>query len=85
MKLPQAIAHYISHNDHTTFYQSVEEYLADEVADFDQDEITDQDREECIRTGEVWKLQWYPTTPVGFCVVLGPTLERVLARANGEG
>lgn len=78
IQLPKAISHSIEHNPHAAYYETVAQYLAD----WNGDEITPEDMIECVRTGELWTLQWYPVTPIGFCRVAGPTLERVLQRAS---
>jgi hypothetical protein len=76
--LPKGIAHSIHLNEHRVYYQSVAEYLDDEGAPT----VTPTDREECIRTGDVWVLHWYPETPIGFYRIAAPTLERLLAIAS---
>jgi hypothetical protein len=32
-----------------------------------------------IATDELWTMQWYPETPVGFCVLHASTLAALLA------
>ena len=71
---------FLTHNEHRDYYQKLEEYMA-EHDDLLKD-LTPEDRAECLRTDELWQLQWYPNTPVGFNYVAGPTLERVLELAN---
>lgn len=79
MKFPNDKAGlYLEHNPHKTVYLSVAEYL-DEVRFRNMDP---GDKAECIRTDELWTLQWYPETPVRCVVVAGPTLERVLELAK---
>lgn len=78
MNLPTAIHHSIQHNQHRVYYQEVADYLDEGGTSGD---ITPEDRAECIRTGEVWEIHWYPNTPIGFHRVAAPTLERAIARA----
>lgn len=80
LKLPKGISHTIFHNEHRNSYMTVEEYLR--FCDYDEEDLTSEDRAECIRTEEVWELVWYPDTPVGHFRVVAPTLERVLNLAN---
>ena len=80
IQLPKGISHTIFHNEHSCSYMGVEEYLQ-----FVEADISDEDRAECIRTGEVWELVWYPDTPVGHHRVIGLTLEKVLVAANRAG
>ncbi len=35
-----------------------------------------------IAADEIWTLQWYPNTPVGFNSIAAPTLEELLAFAS---
>lgn len=81
MKLPKHIGCIIRHNQHALYYETVEDYLARPGTDED---VSAGDRMEMIRTGEVWEIQWYPGTPVGFCVVYAPTLERALELAKAD-
>ena len=71
----------IEHNPHKSTYESVDEYVA---GNFDLYDVTPDDLAECIRTGELWTMQWYPESSVGFCAIAAPTLARLLAIAAGE-
>lgn len=68
----------ITHNPHRDYYQTVEEYLCQREAS--PDAITGYD--EMIRTNELWELQVYPETPVGFYALFGPTLASVIMLAR---
>lgn len=71
---------YLTHNQHRDYYQGLAEYLEETK---ERDYWADpQDRESAIATGELWELQWYPDTPVGFIVIRASTLERLLAFAE---
>jgi hypothetical protein len=69
---------YLTHNEHRDLYQSAEDFIADRGIEFADDVA----RQRAIDTGEIWTLQWYPDTPVGFYVVAAPTLAEVLALAS---
>ena len=69
----------IQHQPHAANYQTVEEYFADTPW---APEISDADKAECIRTGEIWTIQWYPVTPVGSYTVAASTLERAIELAR---
>ena len=66
---------YLSHNEHRDVYETVEEFYE---ADFF---VSPEDMQKCIDTDELWELQWYPETPIGFHKVNGSSLEIVLKRA----
>ena len=70
----------IEHNPHLGAYESVGAYI-EETDLFD---VTPDDLAECIRTGELWTMQWYPESSVGFCAIAAPTLARLLAIAAGD-
>lgn len=57
-------------------YQTVEEWLRDEPQD-DADWVNAEEREKAIRTNSVWRLQWYPDTPVGFQAVQASSLSEL--------
>lgn len=77
----QASMH-LEHNPQTGNYESVEQYLlgCDNMYRFASPEA----RQRCIDTGELWTLQWYPQTPVGFIAVAAPTFAELMAFANEE-
>jgi hypothetical protein len=73
---------YLTHNAHRDVYRSVAEEL--QVIDhLNDDDVWSgpEAKQRSIDTDEMWQLQWYPNTPVGFNVVCAPTLEEVLALA----
>jgi hypothetical protein len=45
---------------------------------------SEDERLKAIAENSVWTIQWYPTTPVGFCCVGASTFEAA-ARAALEG
>lgn len=70
---------HLTHNQHRDYYQTLPQYLSDEHA---QPSFKDASaRQRAIDTGEIWELQWYPETPIGFHLVAAPTLDEVLAYA----
>jgi hypothetical protein len=78
VKLPRHINLIIEHQPHVVNYQTVEEWLADNGGE----ECDSDDRARMIDTGEVWYVQWYPDTPVGFLRAAAATLDRALEVAN---
>lgn len=76
LKLPRGIAHTLEHNEHKAVYESILLHLRENDI-----HMTQEDRDECVRTDELWSLFWHPDTPVGSCCVYAPTLERLLELA----
>jgi hypothetical protein len=83
LKFPQHKASmHITHNQHKAYYQDIESYVAEEHLQIDSDDwATPTSRERCIANDDIWELQWYPNTPVGFNKVYGATLDEVLQAA----
>lgn len=76
---------YLEHNDCRNGYQTVAEYLCRDSEDAEPTFQSDEHRQRCIDTNEIWELRWYPHTPVGFCWIAAPTLEELLAFAETYG
>lgn len=71
---------HLTHNHHRDYYESVEEYFKNPwMEGFD---VSEDEKRRMIETNEIWELQWYPDTPIGFYKVIGATLEEVLRKAN---
>ncbi len=65
----------LRHNEHKACYQTVAEYCEE----FDRDDwVSEHQRLKAMGTDEIWELQWYPDTPVGFCLRLAADLESLL-------
>lgn len=72
---------YLTHNHHKDYYTLAEIYL--DYSKIDNDDFaTPTSKQRCIETDQIWELQWYPNTPIGFNKVWGATLEDVLEKAN---
>ena len=72
---------HIDHNQHLAYYETVEQALDQKT--YDRDDFPDEaEIAKAIATGEVWTIQWYPDTPVGFYRVSAATLARALEIAN---
>jgi len=59
---------YLEHNAHKDVYESVADY-------YEEDDFINGSFAQCISADEVWSLQWYPNTPVGFHRICAPTLD----------
>jgi len=82
MKLPKHKAGlYLTHNQHKDFYESIKDHINGYCSIVADDFVSPEDMQKCIDTDELWELQWYPETPIGFHKVNGSSLEIVLQRA----
>ena len=75
---------HITHNENTTNYETVEDYIKREEENLGIDWATPTSRERAIATNSIWELQWYPNTPIGFNVTMGATLEEILASLSSN-
>lgn len=64
----------IYHNDHKNSYESIVDAVEDSFCDW----VSEEEKQKAIETGSIWTVQWYPDTPVGFCVRTASTLEAAL-------
>lgn len=81
MRLPDhACSLTLEHNPNRDFYQTVAEHIADGRCDHAVFKDEDAKRR-CIEANELWTLQWYPRTPIGFIAVAAPTLAELLELA----
>jgi len=71
----------LTHNEHKSYYRTVAQSVADE--DFGYvDWVSEEQKQKAIETNECWTLQWYPHTPVGFCILSAADLDVLLAAAK---
>lgn len=86
MKFPKHITLSIEHNPHATNYETVLSHLEWIISHGGSDYVwkCEQDREEAVKTNDFWTIQWYPDTPVGFCHMAAPTIEKLLQYAAEE-
>ncbi len=79
---------HIDHNQHLAYYETVESALDSGPGShptYNRRDFPDEaEIAKSIQTGEVWTIQWYPDTPVGFCRVHAATLSRALEHANDD-
>ncbi len=70
----------IIHNEHKTYYQTVEDWEKD--LDYDMDDwASKEERDKALQTQDVWIMRWYPRTPIGFEMVCASTFEACLEAA----
>ena len=69
----------LCHNEQRDHYQGVETYLTANAWFQFQDPAA---RQQAIETEELWTLQWYPTTAIGFYAIGAPTLQALLVLAR---
>lgn len=71
----------LTHNDHKSYYRTVSESI--EWGDHGyEDWVSEEQKQKAIASDECWTLQWYPETPVGFCILSAADLDVLLEAAN---
>lgn len=74
---------HLTHNEHKANYETVE--AAIQSGTYPDDEwVSPEQRAKAVDTGDVWMLQWYPHTPVGFCRLIACDLQALLEAASPE-
>lgn len=73
----------LTHNSHKSYYETAAQWL--ESLSAEMYDWKDEDaKRRAIETNEIWTLQWYPNTPIGFHSVAAPTLRELLELVEGE-
>lgn len=70
---------HITHNDHRSSYQTVRQWIEQGCFVDREDFISPEELERAIETDELWTVQWYPDTPVGFSIAHASSLEALSA------
>lgn len=71
---------FLEHNAHKNIYQSVKDWILEDNSMLYWESA--EHKERAIESDEVWTLQWYPDTPIGFYMIAAPTLEELLKYAK---
>lgn len=68
---------HLTHNEHKAYYKTVAQAIED--GDHGMDEwVSEEQKQKAIATNECWTLQWYPDTPVGFCILAAADFDVLL-------
>jgi hypothetical protein len=76
---PHKAAATITHNQHLCYLQSVADYAAELYW------ISEESRADAIARNEVWEIQWYPDSSVGFCRIAASTWSDLVAYLRRTG
>lgn len=84
MKFPKHDASlHLYHNDHKSYYQTVIQSIEREDHGYTDDcWVSEEQKQKAIETDECWTIQWYPNTPVGFCLASAADLDVLLDSVN---
>ncbi len=71
---------HLTHNQHKLNYQTVAQSIEDQDHGYDDPcWVSEEQKEKAIAANDCWILQWYPHTPVGFCIRSACDLDVLLA------
>jgi len=74
---------HLTHNKHLACYLTVQQAIDEH--DFGYDcWVSEEQKQKAIETNECWMLQWYPDTPVGFCLLSAADLDVLLEAARAD-
>ncbi len=79
IKLPSHINCIIEHNPHVSYFETIEQFLNRDLC---KNEISIEERQKCIDTGEVWIIQIYPVSNASFYISIASTLQKALELIN---
>lgn len=79
INFPKHHSLFLIHNEHKNYYETVEQYV--DYRDNEDFWVNDHQKQKSLETQELWELQWYPKTPVGFYKLMGADLDVVLQAA----
>lgn len=74
---------HLEHNPHKAYYLTVQQSIDDKDHGF-RDWVSDEQKQKAIDTNDCWTLQWYPHTPIGFCILAAADLDVLLAKAKAD-
>ena len=78
IEFPKHLSLVLTHNEHLLSYDTVEYEVGFGHHGYDC-WVSEEQREKAISTNDCWTLQWYPDTPVGFCILSAADLDVLLA------
>ena len=65
----------LTHNQHKGYYESISDYIGrDDRIQW----VSEEEKQKAVKTNEIWELQWYPDTPVGFYCAGASTLDALM-------
>lgn len=76
MKLPKHINFELEHNPHLLSYEKVETYI--HHGEWEETFVSEEEKQLAIKNNDYWVARWYPSTPIGFCLIAASNLDVLL-------
>ncbi len=70
----------LTHNEHKGYYRTVAEAIEQQGHGY-RNWVSEEQKQKAIEINDCWYLQWYPETPVGFCILAAADLDVLLEAA----
>lgn len=71
----------LTHNGHKDYYETIEEWEESKNKSGEVSWVNEEERTKAFAHGDVWEIQWYPRTPIGFYSLAASSLDILLAAA----
>lgn len=65
-------------DEHKSSYQTAKEAIDGREYFSPEDFVSPEEMQRAIEDNSIWSLQWYPHTPVGFCVMHASSFQAIL-------
>ncbi len=73
----------LTHNQHLDYYLTVQQSIDDDDHGYKKsDWVNEEQMQKAIDANECWTIQWYPNSPVGFCILSAYDLDVLLDEAS---
>lgn len=79
---PHKCSLHLTHNQHKSYYETVQDYTESDPENPLGEWVSEYQKAKAYETQELWQLQIYPDTPIGFYCYWGADLSAVLIAAN---
>ena len=73
---------HLEHNPHRNVYESVPDWISDNAYREHFQWTSTEQKDKAVATDNLWTLQWYPNTPIGFYSLVACDLDVLLTAAR---
>lgn len=80
---PKNLSLSLEHNEHKNYYDDIGDFI-NSLKYNDEDFVSLEEKQRCIDTDEIWVLQYYPNTPVGYNLIIASTLDAILEQVQKD-
>ena len=70
----------VDYNKYKNYYQNIKDYIEYDAYDYDEEDFID--KEEILKTGNLYELYVYPDTPIGFYKIFSSRLDLAINKMS---